>query len=66
MRGKSKRDLEKELVYVNSMISKVGKEKAELEAELDRLKTRKKRVTAELQKLKDAEHDGRVFFGYNS
>jgi len=64
--GKSKRELEKELDYVKAMISKVGKDKADLEAELDRLKTRKKRLTAELQRLQDEENDGRIFFGYSS
>ncbi|USK45812.1 hypothetical protein [Cytobacillus oceanisediminis] len=66
MRGKSKREIENELDYVKAMISKVGKDKADLEAELDRLKTRKKRLTAELQRFQDEEEDGRIFFGVHS
>ncbi|MEK5499623.1 hypothetical protein [Bacillus sp. FSL M8-0168] len=64
--GKSKRELVRELDYVKAMISKVGKDKADLEAELDRLKTRKRRLTGELQRLQNEEDDGRIFFGVHS
>ncbi|UDK98382.1 hypothetical protein EYB33_19850 [Lysinibacillus sphaericus] len=58
--SKSKRELEKEMDYVNGMISKVGKDKAVLEAELERLRTRKKRLSAELSKIKAEEENNRI------
>nr|WP_259545949.1 hypothetical protein [Heyndrickxia oleronia] len=60
MFGKSKRELEKEMDYVKAMISKVGKDKVELEAELERLNTRKKRLTKELSKFQ-VEEDNRIY-----
>jgi hypothetical protein len=57
---KTTRELENELLKINSKISEVGKLKAQAEMDLEILKTKKKRITAELMKRKADEESNRI------